>query len=439
MGRPYSHSPSRCLLSFKPERGRSPLSSWSHPLKSRSLNDKLLQELAGQYGTPLYVYHTDIIRNRVEHLRGFDVIRYALKANTNLSLLKWIHSLGVKVDAVSAGEVYKAFKAGFVEDEIAFTTDLFDHPGLELLEHHDIHVNLGSPDMIEQYAAIRPGHDVTLRINPGFGHGHHRKVNTGGPDSKHGIWHEQLPSILKRTGDAGLKVTGIHMHIGSGSDFKHLSRVRAALSAAARIAADSVTTISTGGGLPIPYRPDEIPFDVEHFTNDWQETRTELQRTLGRSLVMEVEPGRYLVAEAGLLLTEVRGTKTSGNVDYILVDAGFDNLIRPAMYGAYHHISIVGRDDQPTRPQVVAGPLCESADVFTQGQGGVVEPRELPTARVGDLLCIHDVGAYAASMASNYNTRPVAAEVLVEGDAARLVRRRQTPDDLAAQEVELLE
>jgi diaminopimelate decarboxylase len=403
------------------------------------IGDRLLQELAKEYGTPLYVYQADIIRKRVEELAGFDIIRYAQKANSNLSLLKWIHHLGLKVDTVSAGEVHKALKAGFTEDEIVFTADLFDHSILDLLIHIDIHVNLGSPDMIEQYAVIRPDHAVTLRINPGFGHGHDRKVNTGGPESKHGIWHEQLSRILERTAKAGLSVTGIHMHIGSGSDFEHLSRVRHALQEAALIASDSVTTISAGGGLPVPYHPGDASLDIKHFVQDWLDTKAELQQTLGRSLSMEVEPGRFLVAEAGLLLTEVRGTKTSGDLEYILVDAGFDNLVRPAMYGAYHHISILGRDDHPAALRIVAGPLCESADMFTQGKGGLVETRLLPQAQIGDLLCIHDTGAYAASMASNYNTRPIAAEVLVEGESARLIRRRQTLDDLTAQEIDLLE
>ncbi|MFC1484029.1 diaminopimelate decarboxylase [Candidatus Neomarinimicrobiota bacterium] len=406
-------------------------------MKTRLLPDKLLQDLASEFGTPLYVYHTDVIQQQVENLRGFDVIRYAVKAISNIHLLKWLRTLGVEVDTVSAGEVHRVLSAGFTEQEIVFTADLFDHFILDLLQQHEIHVNLGSPDMIEQYAAIRPGSKVTLRVNPGFGHGHDRKVSTGGEESKHGIWHEQLPDMKEKIAKAGLTVTGIHIHIGSGSDFEHLSRIRRALSDAALVFGETITTISTGGGLPIPYRPDEPTFDVVQFVRDWQETKTELESALGRGLTMEVEPGRYLVAESGVLLTEVRGSKTSGGIDYILVDAGFDNLVRPALYGAYHHISIIGRDHEPTSPRVVAGPLCESADVFTQSKGGFVDPRPLPYAQVEDLMCIHDVGAYASSMASIYNSRLLAAEILVEGESARLIRRRQTFEDQVSQEVNI--
>jgi diaminopimelate decarboxylase len=179
--------------------------------------------------------------------------------------------------------------------------------------------------------------------------------------------------------------------------------------------------------------------DTAHYFGLWDAARQQAEALLGHGLLLEIEPGRFLVAEAGLLLAEVRATKNAGANHFVLVDAGFNELMRPAMYGAFHAMEILPRDGvaRPQRPSVVAGPLCESGDVFTQEDGGVVVPRDLAEARVGDLLLIHDTGAYGASMSSNYNSRPLIAEVLVEGDdpaSARLIRRRQTVEELLALE-----
>jgi diaminopimelate decarboxylase len=408
--------------------------------KPRPFDDRLLAELAREHGTPLFVYDADVVRTRIEELAGFDVVRYAQKANSNLALLARMRAFGVEVDAVSAGEAIRALRAGFAPHEIVYTADVFDRAALALLAEHPMPVNLGSPDMLEQYAGLARGTDrpcaVILRVNPGFGHGHDRKVNTGGERSKHGIWHADLPAVVARAHELGLEIGGLHVHIGSGSDFENLGHVRHALRRLAQQAGPALETISTGGGLPIPYRAGEPRFDVARFVAAWRETRDAIERDLGRELRLEVEPGRYLVAEAGVLLGEVRAKKRSGGFEYLLLDAGFHNLVRPAMYGAYHQISIVGRDaGEHASPTVVAGPLCESADVFTQGRGGELEPQLLPAASIGDLACIHDAGAYAASMASNYNSQPHAAEVLVEGGRARLVRRRQSFDELLGQEL----
>lgn len=407
-------------------------------MKQRIVSDDLLRALADEHGTPLYVMHWETVQQRFGELRAhFDVVRYAQKANSNLALLRRLRAIGAKVDAVSLGEVHRALRAGFREEEVHFTADLFDRRALAWLREHHVHANLGSADMIEQWAAIRPGTEITLRLNPGFGHGHDLKVATGGRHSKHGIWSEELPQVLERARRADLTVVGVHMHIGSGSDFTHLSRIRASMFELAKQVGESLETISTGGGLPTPYRPGDEPFALDRYAEDWGETRDQLQNELGKRITLEVEPGRYLVAEAGLLLCEVRATKRNDDLDYVLVDAGFDNLVRPAMYGAYHHTSIIGRDDEPFAPRVVAGPLCESADMISQDKGGLVDARPLAAARIGDLLCVHDTGAYAASMASNYNSRLIAPEVLIIADVPYLVRRRQTIEELLQGEVPL--
>ena len=399
--------------------------------KARILDDALLARLAREHGTPLFVYDAATIRARTQELRGFDVVRYAQKANSNLAILALLRGEGVEVDAVSAGELARAIRAGFRSEEIVFTADLFDRAAIAALRRTPVPVNLGSAAMIEQYARLEIGDAVTLRVNLGFGHGHDRRVTTGGEHSKHGIWREELPAAVETARRHGIEVTGLHVHIGSGSDLEHLTRACSAMAEVAREIGESLATISAGGGLPIPYRAGESRFDVAAFTNAWRETRDAIARELGRSLRLEVEPGRYLVAESGALLAEVRATKHQGSLRFVLVDAGFHNLVRPALYGAWHEISVVGtQPGAKATPTVVAGPLCESADLFTQDGDGNPEARPLPEVREGDVVCIHDAGAYASSMASNYNSQPFAAEVLVDGGVARVVRRRQTAEDL---------
>jgi len=400
-----------------------------------------LQALAQTYGTPLWVYDAATIRDRIATLRHFDTIRFAQKACSNTHILRLMREQGVKVDAVSRGEILRALQAGYETggDAIVFTADLLDRTTLETVREHGVPVNAGSIDMLHQLGAASPGHRVWLRINPGFGHGHSNKTNTGGEHSKHGIWHADLPEALAAIRQRGLKLVGLHMHIGSGVDYGHLAQVCGAMLGLVRQAhalGHDLHAISAGGGLSIPYRGDEPSIDAQHYFGLWDAARKEAEQVVGHALALEIEPGRFLVAESGALLTEVRAVKNAGANHFVLVDSGFNELMRPAMYGSFHAMSVIPADGvtRAACPSIVAGPLCESGDVFTQGDGGVVLSRELPEARVGDLLIIHDTGAYGASMSSNYNSRPLVAEVLVDGDADRLIRRRQTMQELLALE-----
>ncbi|QPF72986.1 diaminopimelate decarboxylase [Roseateles sp. DAIF2] len=412
----------------------------------RPLSAPLLWNLAERFGTPLWVYDAAVIRARVAALRAFDTIRFAQKACSNTHILKLMREQGVHVDAVSRGEILRALAAGYragPDGEIVFTADLLDRETLATVAEHRVPVNAGSIDMLGQLGAASPGHPVWLRINPGFGHGHSNKTNTGGEHSKHGIWHSELGAALAAVSRHGLKLVGLHMHIGSGVDYGHLAQVCGAmvdLVRQAREAGHDLAAISAGGGLSIPYREGGAVIDTAHYFGLWDAARRQAEALVGHQLHLEIEPGRYLVAESGLLLAEVRATKNAGANHFVLVDAGFNELMRPAMYGAFHAMEVLARDGgtRESRPTVVAGPLCESGDVFTQEDGGVVVPRELARAEVGDLLVIHDTGAYGASMSSNYNSRPLIAEVLVDGSdpaSARLIRRRQTVEELLALEL----
>ena len=410
---------------------------------------ELLHTLAEQYGTPLWVYDAATIQERIAQLSAFDTVRFAQKACSNIHILRLMRAHGVKVDAVSRGEILRALAAGYqtahtapgAASDIVFTADLLDATTLATVIEHRVPVNAGSIDMLHQLGMSSPGHPVWLRINPGFGHGHSNKTNTGGEHSKHGIWHTDLQAALQAVADNQLQLVGLHMHIGSGVDYGHLEQVCGAmvdLVAATRAAGHDLQAISAGGGLSIPYRDGDARIDTTHYFGLWDAARRKAQDIVGHPLHLELEPGRFLVAESGVLLGEVRAVKNAGHNHFVLVDTGFNELMRPAMYGSWHgmHVQRRGQGVLPSvRDSVVAGPLCESGDVFTQGDGGVVLPRPLGDAQVGDLLVIHHTGAYGASMSSNYNSRPLAAEVLIENGQPRLIRRRQTVDELLALEL----
>lgn len=415
----------------------------SFPLQRSQIAGISVAEIARQFGTPTYVYDAAKIIERINDLKAFDVIRYAQKACSNLAILDLVRRNDVLVDAVSAGEIHRGLVAGFspVGDPppIVYTADIFDGEALELVLDHKIHVNCGSPDMIEQYGERAPGRNITLRINPGFGHGHSQKTNTGGEQSKHGIWYEQLQQCLIRADHNGLGVTGLHMHIGSGTDTDHLAQVCGAMEQCARTAGRSIFSISAGGGLPVPYKEDESYCDIDRYFELWDAARQRLEEEFGHAVSLEIEPGRYITAESGYLVAEIRAVKQMGSNTFYLLDAGFNNLARPILYGAYHPMSIAPGDGsettRPTQEVVVGGPLCESGDIFTQQEGGFVDRRELPTAEVGDFLVIECAGAYSFCMGSNYNSRPLAAEVLINDGKTDLIRKRQTLDDLIRGEI----
>ena len=405
-----------------------------------------IRQLVAEQGSPVYLYDAQTIRQRCRDLQLFETVRFAQKACSNLSILALLKEQGIVVDAVSAGEVLRALAVGYSTTsdppEIVYTSDIFDREALQVVADHQIHCNLGSPDMIEQLAAVQPGAEVTLRINPGFGHGHSQKTNTGGPQSKHGIWHEQLPECLERARACGLKVVGLHMHIGSGTDLEHLAQVCDAMERCARLVGPSLKTISAGGGLPTVYRSGQSGMDLTEYHRLWDTVRNRLAADFGHPVSLELEPGRYLVAESGYLLTEIRAVKRMGNNLFYLVDAGFNNLARPILYGAYHPMAIcpIGtRVSDSSQDVVVGGPLCESGDIFTQEDGGVVAKRSLPVAQVGDILVIGCTGAYGSVMASNYNSKPLAAEILLDQGELRIIRQRQTLEDLIASERSALE
>ncbi|HBC7432972.1 diaminopimelate decarboxylase [Enterobacter bugandensis] len=408
------------------------------------LNAENLLRLPAEFGCPVWVYDAQIVREKIAALHQFDVVRFAQKACSNIHILRLMREQGVKVDSVSLGEIERALAAGFDPktdpDAIVFTADVIDDATLARVHELQVPVNAGSVDMLEQLGQVSPGHRVWLRVNPGFGHGHSQKTNTGGENSKHGIWYADMPAALEVLQRYSLKLVGIHMHIGSGVDYGHLEQVCGAMVRQVVDFGQDLEAISAGGGLSIPYREGEEAIDTDHYYGLWSAARDQIAAHMGHAVKLEIEPGRFLVAEAGVLVAQVRSVKEMGSRHFVLIDAGFNDLMRPSMYGSYHHITALAADGRdlthaPRRETVVAGPLCESGDVFTQQEGGKVETRALPEVKPGDYLVLHDTGAYGASMSSNYNSRPLLPEVLFDNGKARLIRRRQTIQELLALEL----
>jgi diaminopimelate decarboxylase len=285
---------------------------------------------------------------------------------------------------------------------------------------------------------------VSIRVNPGFGHGHVNACDTGGPSSKHGVWLTDLFAVKEGAESAGMSVTMLHAHIGSGPQWQELQEnlTRLALEFKELLPKfPALTAVSLGGGIPHNYRDHGAQVPVEPLHELFTTCHQRLAAAAHRDLRLEIEPGRYYVAPGCTLVTRVHDLKSTvtnakgAGVKFAMVDAGFVDLVRPAMYGSYHHIHVVGQDDEdpniPREPVVVAGPLCESGDVFTRDDQELLQPRQLPVLKAGDLLAIRDAGAYGYAMSSNYNSVGRAPQLwLEESGSVELISRRETMEDL---------
>ncbi|CAL4324180.1 Diaminopimelate decarboxylase [Buchnera aphidicola (Eriosoma grossulariae)] len=393
-----------------------------------NFNTNTIIQMIKKYGTPIWIYNENIIQKKIFELKSFDKIRFAQKSCSNINILKIMKKAGIFIDAVSQGEIERALIAGFQPKEIIFTADIFDSNTLLRIIHLNITVNIGSIDMLEQLGSLSPNHSIWLRINPKFGDGHHNKTNTGGENSKHGIWN--INQAIKTIKKYNFKIIGIHIHIGSGINGKNIKKTCQAMIDTIYNLPYDIKWISTGGGLPIPYKTEDKTIDIQNYFNLWDSTRKKIQKYLGHEVLIEHEPGRFLVAESGILISEVRAIKYMGLKHYTLINAGFNDLVRPTMYGSYHYISIIDKNTKKIKfsdpiETIIGGPLCESGDIFTQNNN-IPITRLLPKPSVGDYLIFHDTGAYGASMSSNYNSRPLIPEILFKKNSIKLIRRKQT-------------
>ena len=398
-----------------------------------------LSALAERWGTPLYVYSASLLRARYrtfeEAFAHLDpLIAYAVKANANLALLRLIRALGAGADIVSEGELHRALLAGFAPETVVFSGVGKTHD--ELARALDAAIYACNAESEQELALIvRLAHDrrvrplVGLRVNPMFEpRTAHAYTRTAGEASKFGVpWPEARDLFRRFGGHRGIRLAGLHVHLGSQIlDLEAFDDTFARLAEwIETLCADGIELeyLDIGGGLGVAYREDEQDPDPRALA-------ALVQRHLGdrgRRWRLVVEPGRYLVAPAGVLLTRVLYVKQSGPRKFVVTDAGMTELLRPSHYESYHRIEPVEWLDRPPELVDVVGPVCESGDFLGRA-------RLLPGVAPGDLLAVLTVGAYGFVMSSNYNQRRRPAEVLVEGRCARLIRRRETLDDLVAAE-----
>ncbi len=391
-------------------------------------------KLVEEYQSPLYVYEEDVIRQRYTELQSAIAypntrIHYAVKANNNPAVLRLLRELGSGIDATSPGEIYLSLKAGFAPEDILYTGVNSSSSDLEYCHSQGVQVNIGSLALLEIWGERYPGTKVSVRVNPDVGAGHHDHTITGGPASKFGIYHSKVHEVQDIADRYDLDIVGVHSHIGSGilETESFLTAMGIILDTAQHI--EGLEFVDIGGGIGIPYHPDDSPVPLAELGAAISDSFSQFCSSYGADLALKLEPGRFLVAEAGTLLTEVTNLKKTNRYRFVGVDTGFNHLARPVMYGSYHHIENATNPGAIEGLYLVGGNLCESGDIFTRDEQGLSE-RRIPSPSIGDILAIRDVGAYGYSMASTYNSRLLPAEVMVRDGVSRLTRRRQELRDL---------
>jgi len=392
-------------------------------------------ELLKEYGSPLYVYNEAILRQRCRDMAKLIPYpnfksNYSIKANSNLELLKIIRQEGLHADAMSPGEIHVLLAAGFKPDEILFVANNVSPEEMQYAIDRGILVSCDSLSQLREYGRLNPGGKAVVRFNPGVGAGHHAKVITGGKNTKFGVNIEYVDEVRDILREYDLKLVGINQHIGSlfmDAD-PYIEGVKSILDVAVQF--EELEFVDMGGGFGIPYRKQEGQerLDLKETGRRLTEVIENWTDKYGRNIRIKMEPGRYVVAECGVLLGTVHAVKQNGPKTYVGTDLGFNVLIRPAMYDSHHDIELYRNDmvvkAEKTEPVTVVGNICETGDI-------IANDREMPKAQEGDIIGVMDAGAYGYSMSSNYNNRLRPAEVLIGLDGSpRLIRRRDTFEDL---------
>lgn len=391
-------------------------------------------ELSEKYGTPLYIYNENILRKRCRDLKGLIsypnfTVNYSPKANSNLELLKIVRSEGLRVDAMSPGEIYLNMLAGYKPEEILFISNNVSEDEFRYAINAGVKISVDSVSQLETFGRISPGGKVAFRVNPGVGAGHHEKVTTAGQKTKFGIEMKSIPEVKRIIKEYNLKLIGINQHIGSlfmDSD-AYLESTGNILSIAMQF--EDLEFLDLGGGFGIPYKKqsDQPRLDLKKLGGELSGIILSWVKDYGKAIEFKIEPGRYIVAESSILLGKVHAIKTNYKTKYIGTDLGFNVLMRPVMYDSHHDIEIyrkTGTSSVKEETVSIVGNICETGDI-------IAKERKLPEINENDIIGVLDSGAYGYSMSSNYNCRLRPAEVLIGADDnPRLIRRRDTLDDL---------
>lgn len=395
----------------------------------QTLTNEQLINIAGEFGTPVYVYHAEKIAEQYKKLKdafaGTDArFFYACKSLTNPNILKYIHGLGASLDCVSINEVKLGLMAGFEPAQILFTPNCVDFSEIEEGKHLGVNINIDNISILEQFGNRFGGsYPVCIRLNPHIMAGGNFKISTGHVDSKFGISIHQIRHIERVVKTTGIRVSGLHMHTGSEiKDVGVFLRGLEVMFEMARNFLDSLEFIDLGSGFKVPYREDDIETDVKTLGQQVSAAFRDFEQETGKHLQVWFEPGKYLVSESGYFIVKANVVKTTTATVFAGVNSGFNHLIRPMFYESYHYIKNISNPNGPERIYTVVGNICET-DTFAWD-------RKLNEVREGDCLVFFNAGAYGFEMSSNFNSRFRPAEVMVEGGVQKLIRKRDTLDDL---------
>lgn len=394
-----------------------------------------LIQLGNQFGTPLYVYDAEKISSQCQRLtKAFYKIErfkihYAVKALSNISILKLIKNQGVGLDTVSIEEVRLGLHAGFSPKDIIYTPNGVSIQELEAVAAMGVQVNIDNLSILEQFGAKHSQVPVCIRINPHVMAGGNANISVGHIDSKFGISIHQLPHILRIIENTNMHINGIHMHTGSDILDIDVFLYAAEILFEAAKHFKSLDFIDFGSGFKVPYKKGDIETNVEEFGRKLTKRFLAFEKEYGRTLTLAFEPGKFLVSEAGFFLAKVNVVKQTTSTVFAGIDTGFNHLIRPMLYGSEHFIENISNPKGKERYYSVVGYICET-DTFANN-------RRIQEIHEGDVLCFRNAGAYCFSMSSNYNSRIKPAEVLWLNGKGHLIRERETFEDILRNQVEI--